>query len=99
RDDLVTGVQTCALPIFDFNLLAGLGVLERDHPDVRQDLFAFVLNFNRDEIMSATADRERARKIRRLKIGNEEEDGTARYDFVQEIGRASCRERVEVTVL
>ena len=73
----------------DFNLLAGFSVLERDDADIRQHLFAFVLNVNRNEIVPATADRERVRKIRRLKIGNEKHNRTPRDDFVQIIERES----------
>src|SRR5437016_13587105 len=73
----------------DFNLLAGFSVLERDDANIRHHLFAFVLNVNRNEIVPATADRERVREIRRLKVGNQKHNRTARDDFGQIIERES----------
>ena len=66
----------------DFNLLAGLGVFERDDADIWQRSLAFVLNMDGDEIMAAAADREGVRKIRRLEIGNEKHNRAPGHDFV-----------------
>src|SRR5690625_7254823 len=64
RDGHVTGVQTCALPIWSGRL--------RRIPQ------------------QGASRRSRARRGRRLRVG-----GQRSQDLAREIGRASCRERVE----
>ena len=48
----------------DLDLFAGLGVFQRDDADVGQHLLPFVLNLDRDEIVTPARDRERAAKNR-----------------------------------
>src|SRR5437763_11721263 len=67
----------------DFNLFTRFGVLQRDQPDVGKYFFAFVLHSNGDEIMTPPRHRERLRKIRRLKIGDEKYHSPAGDDLVQ----------------
>ena len=45
--------------------------------------FAFVLNMNRNEIVAPAADRQLARKVAGLKIGDEEHDCAAIDHLVQ----------------
>ena len=55
----------------DLDLFAGFRVFQRDNSDVGQHFFALILDVNGNEIMSPPADGKFARKIARLKIGNE----------------------------
>ncbi len=67
----------------DLDLLAGLGVLERDDPDIRQHFLALVLHMERDEIVPPAGDRELAREVARLEVGDEKHDRATRLHFVQ----------------
>ena len=73
----------------DLDLLAGLGVFQRDDPNVRQRALTFIVDLDGNEIVPPSADGERLRKIRRLKIGDKEDDRAARHDLVQIIERQS----------
>ena len=78
----------------DLDLFAGLGVFQRDDADVRQRLFAQVVDPHRDEIVSPARDGQRARKIFRLKIRDEENNRAAGDDVIQIIEREArdrCR--------
>src|SRR2546425_4828862 len=81
RDKLVTGVQTCALPILQRDPGGGRGAGDRlgDLPllVLRQDLVA------EGDALTTNVDR---------RAGNELPDRV-------QIGRASCRERVEISVV
>ena len=67
----------------DLDLFACLGVLQSNDADIRQRFFPFVLNVDGDEIVSPAAYRERSRKIRRLKIRDEEDHCAPGDDLVQ----------------
>src|SRR5207244_6372306 len=78
RDDLVTGVQTCALPIYDF------------------------VNAIRAVLGPRSGPPDFARLFQALRIAVNEEIETlvtALPAFRDEIGRASCRERVEISAV
>src|SRR5687767_15259003 len=85
RDKLVTGVQTCALPIFEAGDIAG----EQRHLKSRGD--------------AARVDPHEAggreRKQRGPARGELDVDIEDQREAVREIGRASCRERVEIVVV
>ena len=66
----------------DLDLLAGLGIFQGNDANVWQDLFAFIANMDRDEIVPASAYRQRPRKFCRLKILDEKYHCTARYDVI-----------------
>src|SRR5699024_11329493 len=74
RDRNVTGVQTCALPIWGSR---GRNPIERVSPSVR--FFGYFLS---------------AQKVTRIRAGEAREPSN-RMAAIREIGRASCRERVE----
>src|SRR5256885_4302644 len=80
RDYKVTGVQTCALPIFG----GCESSLVRLHPHVRIDVAQAIAR----RIDFRAADRGRA--VENLSLQIREIDGIE----VHQIGRASCRERV-----
>src|SRR5205823_11611155 len=93
RDKLVTGVQTCALPIFEIQSLeAQLVALEQYYRVSRSEQKI------RPEDMEAPVRDMRAaiEELRGLhdKVREEIADAT-REASAAEIGRASCRERVE----
>src|SRR5205823_11392083 len=91
RDKLVTGVQTCALPIFLLDVVLLDVVLLR----VLFDLVLFCLGFVLALLLAVGADAQRNQ-------GSSEQQGskpTPRIHLVlPQIGRASCRERVEISV-
>src|SRR5437660_2721592 len=67
----------------DLNLIAGLGVFQGDDADVWQHPFSFIVNVDRHEIVPSSTHRQRSRKIGRLKIRDEENNGAPRDDFIQ----------------
>src|SRR5919106_4683545 len=79
-----------AIRCVDLDLISGLGIFQSNDADIRQRLFAFIVDVDRNEIMSPPAYRQRPRKIRHLKIRNEKDHRAARDDFVQIIER-QCR--------
>src|SRR5205823_8860321 len=83
RDKLVTGVQTCALPIF-----AGAGA-EGSHAALRAGQHA------------DRADDDRRERLDDVYLGRREsqaaESGAESAGRGRKIGRASCRERVEIS--
>src|SRR5690606_40267980 len=86
RDFHVTGVQTCALPIFD------LSKLEAGKMDLR------LSEFRIDAIVAAQCDMVRSLtedKNIDLSLEIEPDLPTLFQDQAKEIGRASCREREE----
>src|SRR5438552_9584558 len=81
RDDLVTGVQTCALPIY---VTDGRTLARQNHTiAAQQPLLLQVLPCEGPAVSHVSADSTRSR-IR---------SATSRLG--RKIGRASCRERVE----
>src|SRR5205823_8664443 len=83
RDKLVTGVQTCALPISHAPILTpGTGSSLQD-VDVTLPPFERFYAQHRDEVYAFLV----------RSLGRDRAD-----DAFQEIGRASCRERVEIWV-
>src|SRR5205085_9537844 len=85
RDLTVTGVQTCALPISEGRqprALPAAGVAELPHLRSAQAVLAAV----------------QAEHARGLQADREAEHRHALRLARQEIGRASCRERVEISV-
>src|SRR5207247_7979475 len=83
RDPLVTGVQTCALPIFTGYLL---GVVSGEDRGPRRPAPRRVV-----ELREAQAILRQCIEVRRGNLAAV----TARIGEAHEIGRASCRERVE----
>jgi hypothetical protein len=81
-----------AVGCVDFNLIAGLGVFQRNDADVWQHPFSFIVNVDRHEIVPPSTYRQRSRKIGGLKIRNEENNGASRDDFIQ-IVECQCRIR------
>src|SRR5207248_5851289 len=67
----------------DFNLVARFRIFQCNNPDIRQYAFAFVLNPDRNQIMPPGRDRERTRKILRLKVGDKKDDRTTGHDLVE----------------
>src|SRR5207244_6002512 len=93
RDDLVTGVQTCALPIFRHADLESLHVLGAVQRLVGGGLAVAVVGDRNDGVAAGgllVARRERTEE-RRLGV-------FLPVVEVAEIGRASCRERGSVVV-
>src|SRR5207244_8293411 len=95
RDDLVTGVQTCALPIcpvqeFRFPFGRSQSVLLPCHPRRAKHLPEVAVDITRRQIGSNSdgITRRIRRRRRRLK-------GVIDYARSQKIGRASCRERAK----
>src|SRR5207244_6654091 len=90
RDDLVTGVQTCALPIYQVRVQLSVA-LERD----RQLHAHLVLLVGGEDVDDAV---DRLRRALRVQRREDEVAGLGRgqggRDGLEEIGRASCRERV-----
>src|SRR5258708_27550538 len=78
RDDLVTGVQTCALPIFDY-----LENVELAAPNAEARRLRLPVQW-----VSRPTPEQRRRYTGRLS------GGTLSVGDEVEIGRASCRERV-----
>src|SRR5207247_10140349 len=95
RDPLVTGVQTCALPIYADTTGARGVVDERvEKGDFAGKLFAGI-SCGRDRDRQAFLEQ---REFVLIKLGpdpNEVEIGDVNQVIAQ-IGRASCRERVEM---
>src|SRR5207244_9599558 len=95
RDDLVTGVQTCALPI-----------CFRGGPRKRNRTSRLEAGQHKDyAARKSEGARLRARKNVRLRVSGKR-DHPLDFDVTtnrrwrnSEIGRASCRERVEMTVV
>src|SRR5690606_40156662 len=80
RDFHVTGVQTCALPISE-------EMRRDDDPEIR--------SMAEEEIRAVQAQlAEQERKLQVLLLPSDPND--ERNIFLEEIGRASCRERVEI---
>ena len=71
-----------AIACVDLDLFPGLGVLQCNDADVRQDLFSFVVNLDGYEIVAPSTYGERSREIRRLKIRDEKDNGASCDDFV-----------------
>src|SRR5258708_9402886 len=87
RDDLVTGVQTCALPI------CGLSAAQGRH--LRQaGSYRVIMPRNCLDLKSIRI--SRAGMVRALMVSGVVSVGgcAAGPDFARQIGRASCRERV-----
>src|SRR5207244_5170759 len=81
RDDLVTGVQTCALPI-SAPVAPALDTRAKEQPESARPLAADGLMIPRILFEASTAEGATLRfRVRRL----------------FQIGRASCRERVQVS--
>src|SRR5207244_7000887 len=93
RYDLVTGVQTCALPICLGRISgSGLGLLAR--------VAAWIGARNRFHQFIRPPNRKCHSKSRRGKLySSRSVDGCERIGHVVEIGRASCRERVWIGVV
>src|SRR5207244_10265983 len=92
RDDLVTGVQTCALPISDFVVLEQdpLGVPLKQLKDVA--VWGTVFEGKKHPARQATGWDERPKRLVDRPSGS-----TVRHvSGLFEIGRASCRESVAV---
>src|SRR5207244_10590880 len=97
-DDLVTGVQTCALPIYDREK-------RRDLRDRLELFLPAVAEIDRVRPESALPDDEQRpqhEKAGEHDAGHDpgEEQAPDRglgRDAVEEIGRASCREKVKVS--
>src|SRR5205823_6827680 len=95
RDKLVTGVQTCALPIFDVHTEIQVDV---PHVQVEVDL----AKAQRYGLKPGDVRRAAATFIASTEVSDIHRDGKV-YDVMvwstpdtrQKIGRASCRERVE----
>src|SRR5207244_7104469 len=90
RDDLVTGVQTCALPIYDgpeHQLGSGRGKLRAAHPAGESRMTGFSEHHGHDVFENALVHIWRCTVCRMW--FSFAEDETCR-----EIGRASCRERL-----
>src|SRR5207244_7225322 len=88
RDDLVTGVQTCALPIY---------VSLRDDA-VERSADRAVTDVLRGHVRASRCRLDRERQ--RAALGGdtivfELRDRSLLFELLVEIGRASCRERVE----
>src|SRR5689334_24778500 len=86
RDGTVTGVQTCALPIsvpVVVDLLLGLAV------DLQRDGLA-------ERELRAPVDADEAVAVE-LELDRHDHAGLTRAGLRVEIGRASCRERVEIS--
>src|SRR5690606_40703296 len=98
RDFHVTGVQTCALPIYSSSPLLELRALQHFLRllEVRRELVADRLRQERQQVV---ADQEQRDCGRRLESRNVETRMVTRpAPMVREIGRASCREREWVRV-
>src|SRR5205823_9094389 len=94
RDKLVTGVQTCALPIYRvlgvWEVHPGVQVAEQaagEHHDVEKPL----VRLGDEEVKRTLAVRSAARELAALRSF----DQCVGYRLAGEIGRASCRERVD----
>src|SRR5206468_5716412 len=94
RDLIVTGVQTCALPIFDLNLRVPYGVNSTSpmggvfgtaYPGYRTGDTGLTTIPPSGTIPNVRQHLYRATKVRGRDVA-----------VVAEIGRASCRERVEI---
>src|SRR5207247_7408200 len=91
RDPLVTGVQTCALPILSM-LFESL----REGAELRSErLPGEILHAILKWIGSRENDRVRRPGERNLRDGVFKEDAVVGEGIGRQIGRASCRERVE----
>src|SRR5205823_11078578 len=88
RDKLVTGVQTCALPISVHEVIGTVQTLALKM--ISQDRKLTVLFETCDAAVAVFVDSEPSLGIECETIGT----GLAIF----EIGRASCRERVEISV-
>src|SRR5205085_3611429 len=92
RDLTVTGVQTCALPIYYF-------LKNQDHTAARQLIFIGEQNNVRAQLEPAEQKvyAQLFDKYNGKKVVDDTHEFLANYERI-EIGRASCRERVEVAV-
>src|SRR5205823_9638419 len=79
RDKLVTGVQTCALPICTLAF-----------EDLHRTCGAFLVHLGDDDLRPLVEEALRIRETDALPRAGDDRD--------LEIGRASCRERVEIWV-
>ena len=83
------------------HLLTGLGVLQRHTTDLRQLLLARIDHRERDEVVPPAGHGKLTRKVGRLEIGDQENDGASVQDAVQvaqgagRIGTASLRLEVK----
>src|SRR3989441_5816706 len=89
RDKLVTRVQTCALPISGRGQVEEPPTWPRPAPELEQ-LELLALDAGRVEASLAQPLDERA-----IRLGL---DDPVELGAISEIGRASCRERVEISV-
>src|SRR5207249_7332033 len=103
RDRNVTGVQTCALPISLVTALVNRGRIEND---TDEELRAHVQN-RADDLEHSGLTRAEAERRARIEFGGHEKfreecretgGGNLVQVLIQEIGRAACRERVEIEV-
>src|SRR5437762_10746157 len=73
----------CAISRVDLNLIAGLGVFQRDEADIWQYPFSFIVDMDGHEIVTPSTHCQGPRKIGHLKIRNEENHGAACDNFIQ----------------
>src|SRR5690606_39415193 len=95
RDFHVTGVQTCALPIFDF-MLAELKHTGNVHSAMARMPHYFTAF--QTYLMQAAED-DRSRFDMRVAVEILRFEAQYKADGASEIGRASCRERVDGCVV
>ena len=74
--------RTARIGSIQFDLLSRFGILEGEQADVRQLFLAGIDDRDGDQVMTAAGDGKFARKIGRLKIGDEENDGAAMQHFI-----------------
>src|SRR5438552_8744955 len=89
RDDLVTGVQTCARPIY----AVSEGVIPRGQVDELVLIAAVCVDWDADDGDEVYGN-NRAATLGALRAGSHHEPT---LDEVMEIGRASCRERGKIS--
>src|SRR5207244_9638077 len=96
RDDLVTGVQTCALPISVVQLLEKTLIRVGNEEYARENR-SFGLTTMRDQHAKVGASKLKFEFRGKSGIEHAVDLHDARLArIVKEIGRASCRERVEM---
>src|SRR5207237_5408156 len=93
RDSSVTGVQTCALPISQKQIIAAKAGIEQDK--IRRQTDAQIVAFTK--VTTAEAEREAAEKQAEAKLQLAQAEAQSRELVArgEKIGRASCRERSE----
>ena len=77
-----TPVRVVLIGRVDLYLLARFGIFQRHDSDVRQNRLAFVFDLQGNEIMPFAGDSQFPRKIRRLEIGDKENNRTTGDDAV-----------------